>query len=98
MLTDRNILQLYAVTKYLRLTCDASEYGLGCVLSHIVNGEENPIAFVSRSLSRAERKYGEIEKEALSIVFGVKKISQVLLSAPVYCNNGPSATDNFVGP
>ena len=32
-----------------------SQYGMGAVLSHTVNGEERPITFASWTLSRAER-------------------------------------------
>lgn len=41
------------------------------------NGEERPVAFASRTLTDAERKYVEIEK-ALAIIFGVKKFHKYL--------------------
>lgn len=49
------------------------------MLSHRVkNGTERPIGYVSRSLQEAERKYSTLEKEALAIIFGVKKFHQFL--------------------
>ncbi|GFS63417.1 retrovirus-related Pol polyprotein from transposon 17.6 [Trichonephila clavipes] len=60
----------------LTLTLDsyASPVGIGCVLSHVYpDGSERPIAFASRALSGSENKYSQIDKEALSIVWAVKK-------------------------
>lgn len=42
------------------------------------NGTERPIGYVSRILQKAQRNYFMLEKEALAIIFGVKKFHQFL--------------------
>ncbi len=60
----------------IKVTADASAYGIGAVLSHIL--EEHPVAFVSRTLSPSEKNYSQIDKEALALIFAVKKFHQYL--------------------
>ncbi|KAF2880630.1 hypothetical protein ILUMI_25549 [Ignelater luminosus] len=51
----QDVLSLYDPTKKLKLTYDSSCYGVGAVLSHVINGEEKPISFASKTLSSAEK-------------------------------------------
>ena len=79
ILQSAPLLAHYDPTKPVRLAVDASSFGLGAVLSHLSqDGEEKPIAFASRTLSQSEQNYSMIEKEALAIIFGVKKFHQYL--------------------
>ncbi|KAL5475306.1 hypothetical protein EMCRGX_G027394 [Ephydatia muelleri] len=79
LLTSASVLVHYEPDRELVLACDASEYGVGAVLSHhFEEGFDRPIAFASRTLAPAERKYSQLDKEALAIVFGVDKFHQYL--------------------
>ena len=43
------------------------------------DGEERPIAFASRTLSTAEKKYAQQEKDALALAYGVKQFHKYLV-------------------
>ena len=52
---------------------------VGAVLSHRFGEEsERPIAYASRTMAPAEKRYCHLDKEALAIIFGLKKFYQYL--------------------
>ena len=62
--------------RLIQLAGDASTFGIGAVISHITpNGSERSVAYTSRTLTASECNYTQVEKEALSLVFGIKNFS-----------------------
>ena len=51
------------------VTCDASDTGMGAVLSQKIDGIERPIAFISRKFCGAEKRYHINEKEGNHQIF-----------------------------
>ena len=83
LLTSSHLLVHFDPKLKLTLACDASAYGIGVVLAHCMpDGSEKPIGYASRSLSKAERNYSQLEKEGLACVFGVKKFHSYIFGHP----------------
>lgn len=79
LLLKDNVLMPFDPNLEIIVTCDSSNYGIGSVIAHILpDGSERPIAFASRSLNKCEVKYSQIEKEALAIIYAVKKFHNFL--------------------
>lgn len=91
LLVNSTFLVHYDPTKPLILSCDASPYGVGAILSHLIEGIERPIFFGSGSLSDAERNYSQLHREALAIIFGVRKFHKYLygLKFTIYSDHQP---------
>lgn len=79
MISTDHVLWPYDPLLPLILDCDASSYSLGAVLSHwLPNGTERPVAFASCMMSETEKKYAQIDREALSIIFLITKFHTYL--------------------
>ena len=60
------------------LDTDASGYGIGGVLSQVIDGTERVIGYYSRVLSKYERNYCVIRRELLAVVECVKHYHKYL--------------------
>ena len=67
MLSNTPVLALYKPELDTKVSADSSSYGLGAVLMQKNDSQWRPVAYASRSLSETERRYAQIEKEALAM-------------------------------
>ncbi|GFN94674.1 Zinc finger protein [Plakobranchus ocellatus] len=72
------VLQLPDVNTKFVLRTGASDRGLGAALMQENEGTLFPVAYASKKLTDRERKYLMTEREALAILWGVKKFSLYL--------------------
>lgn len=60
---------------------DASDAGLGGVLSQVIDGKERPVAFISRRIQPAERHWHIREKEALAVIWALETFRHFLIGS-----------------
>lgn len=79
-IASERVLVHFDPSKPIVLTTDACDTAVAGICSHEFPDKSlKPIAFVSRSLTQAERNYSTIHKEALAIIFSVTKLYQYLI-------------------
>ncbi|XP_034006684.1 uncharacterized protein LOC117498597 [Trematomus bernacchii] len=65
-----------------RIPTDASNSGVGAVLSQQVEGVDRPVLYISRKLAQREVNYSTVEKECLAIRWAVGALRYYLLGRP----------------
>jgi RNase H-like domain found in reverse transcriptase/Integrase zinc binding domain/Integrase core domain/Reverse transcriptase (RNA-dependent DNA polymerase) len=75
-LVNAPVLAHFDVNAQTFVTCDASGSAIAACLSQRTsdNGVERPIAYISRALSQAERKYSATEREALACMWACERL------------------------
>ena len=75
-LTEAPVLTCPDFNSRFFLQTDASDYGLGALLTQEIDGVEKVIAYASRHLNQAEKNYSATEKECLAIIWAIRKMKQ----------------------
>jgi len=65
------VLAHYDPTSESKISADTSSFGLGAVLLQKTSDGWRPVAYASRSMLEVERRYTQVEKEALAITWVV---------------------------
>ncbi|KAK9722240.1 RNase H-like domain found in reverse transcriptase [Popillia japonica] len=71
-------LKYFNVNEPVIIECDASDYGLGVALYQ----NNAVIGYASRTLTKTERNYTQIEKELLAVVFACIRFDQLITANP----------------
>ena len=72
LISEPPLLRYYDLEEEVTIERDASDFGLGAVLLQA----GRPVAFTSRTMTETERRYSQIEKECLALVFGCTRLQQ----------------------
>ena len=72
-------LALYDPVAPMKISADASSYGPAAVLLQKLDDSWKPVAFASRSMLETERRYAQIEKEALGTTWACEKFANFIV-------------------
>lgn len=90
-LTSTSVLKYPDPRKEFVLDTDASNHGIGAVLSQREGAQERVVAFYSRALTSPEKNYCATRKELLAIVDAVRHFHHYLYGAPFIIRTDHSA-------
>lgn len=89
LFAQNTLLTFYDPKLETLLESDSSGYGMAAVLMQRSGPESHwyPVQFISRTLNDAEKNYSNIEREALSVIFGTDKFRKFLLGTKFTIRN-----------
>lgn len=79
----RPVLRLFDPALSTLLETDACCYGLGAGLFQLYEGEKHPVAFISRTLSAAEKRYPSVMLELTAICWALKRLRPLIYGLPI---------------
>ena len=83
LITKAPVLSYYNPQKPLEVQTDSSKDALGATLLQ----DGRPIEFASRELTETEKRWAQIEKEMLSVIYGLEKFDQYTYGREVTVTN-----------
>ena len=97
LFTTDVVLRNFQVDLPTAIECDGSSVGVGVCLMQKYSDGWYPVQYGSRTLNQAERRYSQIEREALSIVYGCEKFRKFLLGGKFTVFNDHSPLKKLFG-
>ena len=88
-ITRPTVLALYDPQAETKISADAASFGLGAVLLQQTRDSWRPVAYASRSMSETEKRYAQIEKEALATMWACEKFSDYNLGKHFQIESDP---------
>ena len=82
-LTKPTVLALYDPALDVKVSADASSYGLGAVLLQRHEKDWRPVVYASRSMTEAEKRYAQIKKEVLATVWSCEKFEDYVMGKEI---------------
>ncbi len=91
------MLALYDSNKPIKVSVDASSYGLGAVLVQQEGDDWRPVAYALRSLTSVEQRYVEVEKEALGLTWACERFRDCLIGQDFVMETGHKPLLSLLG-